>query len=184
MQLKIVCFEDNPNDQKRLQRAFKRDGHEVIFCFYENPQTEWSVTSERAEKIAEFGPDLVIVDLRDEEGKEPLAGLRTIRQLKEHPKTSEIPLVTWSVLFRDTVEGRRFIKLARQYDATPVRKSAEMLRRIEHRGYEQWRSTAPPSLTCIGARRRHCLCRTRTTIAARRNSRSNSTPCSRPAVVS
>ncbi|MEA2204043.1 MAG: hypothetical protein QOE77_819 [Blastocatellia bacterium] len=124
MKLRIVCFEDNPKDWKRLEHIFTK--HEVEFLPFVNP-SDWDVTPGQIEGIAQFKPDFAIVDLKDDKRRVTDAGERLIRKLKESKKTRAIPIVVWSVLLRNTGSGLALKKRIEELDATPLFKNRKNL---------------------------------------------------------
>lgn len=119
MSLKIVCFEDKPEDCEKLQVAFKI--HNAEFRFFTDPQGDWNVTSEIAEVIEAFGPTFIIVDLKDNKRKKKEAGLRIIRQLNDYFK-DRFPVIAWSVLLTDK-PNNLYVNLARAGGAKILLKS-------------------------------------------------------------
>lgn len=117
MTLKIICFEDNPKESRNLEASFKgKEKYKVDFRAYDLKE-DWDENSKRAKEIAEFNPDLAIVDLFDQRGSgERRAGFRIVRKLKELQekpdlKMNKFPVVVWSMLLKKTTEeGKRLIQ--------------------------------------------------------------------------
>ena len=115
MTLKILCFEDTIGDQKLLRDIF--EGRGAMFLFYD----DWDIAS-HIEEISKFKPDIVVVDLLDNKTNlEP--GYRLIRRLSEIPQTSGLPVIAWSVLFREDPDGLRAQQRAKEWGARPLLKS-------------------------------------------------------------
>ena len=124
MTLKILCFEDNPQDQARLRNSFAH--HDVHFKFFSVPGEEWNITPTRAQEISAFGPNMAIVDLMDDATGDTTPGYRVIRQLKESPATNAVPVVAWSRMFKDNPDGHRAVTRAEGFGAVPLQKSTEI----------------------------------------------------------
>ena len=120
MTLKILCFEDEIEDQKMLSEVFKN--HNVEFKFF----NDWTIEPERVSEISEFRPDFAIVDLLDNATQQDL-GSRLIRKLKNTPQTESLPVVAWSVLLRDDVEGLRTQERVERYGGKPLQKSSQII---------------------------------------------------------
>jgi hypothetical protein len=142
MTIKIVCFEDNPNDIKNLKASFMEKKYDIDFRAYDLRET-WDEKSDRAKEIVEFNPDLAIVDLADQLGTgEANAGFRIIRKLKvlqDLPdlNVNKFPVIAWSKLLKtDTERGKALRQRVEYYHAIPILKPkrekynvAEMLRK-------------------------------------------------------
>ena len=142
MNLRIICFEDNPNEIKNLKASFTEKKHSVDFLAYDMKE-DWDEKSKRAQEIARFNPDLAIVDLADQQGTgERNVGFRIIRKLKELQEINQnintFPVIAWSKYLTDTPAGRNLKEKARTYSAIPIFKPrrkkynvADMLRKAE-----------------------------------------------------
>lgn len=105
MELKIVCFEDDPEDREHLRAAF--ECHTTSFLFYTDAETDWQITDAIAKEIARFNPDFAIVDLRYDRVEDGAAGLRTIRGLGTNTLTAKIQIIAWSVLLGNGPDGEQ-----------------------------------------------------------------------------
>jgi CheY-like chemotaxis protein len=121
MDLKIVCFEDSQHHRDDLVRAFAQYG--AKFLFFADPGSDWKVQDCVADEISAFAPTFAVVDLRDDKHEDRVAGLRTIRRLRQNPKTAGIPIVAWSVLFTETPQGHETIEKVKDMGAAVVAKS-------------------------------------------------------------
>ena len=126
MTIKIVCFEDNPNDIKNLKTSFIEKKHQIDFRAYDLRES-WSKESARAKEIVEFNPDLAIVDLHDQLGTgESNAGFRIIRKLKELQEMPELnlnkfPVIAWSKYLKtDTERGKALRQRVENFHAIPI----------------------------------------------------------------
>ncbi|HEV2883109.1 MAG TPA: hypothetical protein VGX24_17705 [Pyrinomonadaceae bacterium] len=126
MTIKIVCFDDNPSDIKNLKASFTEKKHKINFRSYDLRES-WNEQSDRAKEIAEFNPDLAIVDLADQSGTgEANAGFRIIRKLKELQDQPELnmnkfPVVAWSKLLKtDTERGQALRQRVENFRAIPI----------------------------------------------------------------
>jgi|ERR1700681_1856883 len=131
MNLRIVCFEDNPGDLRRLERLFRQTRlggakYVVDFLFYRDPDSDWDITARRAAEIRAFGPDFAIVDLISERHDAP-DGMRVIRQLKESEETGKIPIVVWSVALKNDSTGQDYARRIREMGAVPILKNRKNL---------------------------------------------------------
>lgn len=143
MKLKILCFEDNLNDAKNLEASFIEKGHQVDFLHYDLNE-QWDEKSERAKGIANFDPDLAIVDLADELGsRRKDSGFRLIRKLRELQESGNgrlkgFPIIAWSKLLKRGDAGNQIRQKTLDYGAIPIFKPrrkrfgiAEMLRKAK-----------------------------------------------------
>lgn len=142
MSLKIICFEDSPDDVKNLKASFIEKKHAVDFRAYDMKE-DWDDRSKRAQEIAKFNPDLAIVDLADQRGTgERNVGFRIIRKLKELQEVNQnmnaFPVIAWSKYLTNTEAGRNLKQRVRTYSAIPIFKPrrkkynvADMLRKAE-----------------------------------------------------
>jgi DNA-binding response OmpR family regulator len=106
MRGRILIVDDNPVIVELLERKLGREGYEVTGC------TE----SEKAmEKCLESRPDLIILDILMP-GK---SGWDIMKELKEDPATSGIPVIISSVKNRPEDMGRGKELHAADYIAKP-----------------------------------------------------------------
>lgn len=130
MSLKIVCFDDNPRHIENLRASF--EGRvDAEFLSYVS-LTAWpdfkagEPPPPQAQEIAEFHPDLAIVDLDDRVTRKRDAGLRIIRKLKELPEnlpgTKSFPVIAWSRHLSNKDKGNELERRATGFGAIPLYK--------------------------------------------------------------
>jgi hypothetical protein len=127
MKVKVICFEDDPQDVTNLKASFKEQKHNVVFRAYDLRE-DWGENSRRAREIIRFDPDIAIVDIADERGTGELnAGFRIIRKLRELQDNAKanikpFPVIAWSKYLTTTKAGNSLRQKVKSYRATPILK--------------------------------------------------------------
>lgn len=104
---RILCVEDNDDNQFMLHRRLSRAGFEVKVSANGAESVEWAKT---------LLPDLIVMDLN----LPGLNGWEATRRLKNQPETKHIPIIVLSAHTEESSREKAFAAGCDEYHTKPI----------------------------------------------------------------